>query len=338
MNRADLPRRSRAAIRSAAKNESARTILIAFVANVVDAVAKLVVGLLAGSAALLAEAVHSFADSVNEVLLGTALRRSQVPGDIQHPLGHGRERFLWAFIAAISSFLIGGLVSVVLAIRELRNVGDPEHGIAAWLVLGVSFMANGASWRQSMRQAQREAREHGKTTWHYLSRTSDPTLRAVVVEDTVALVGLGLAAVGLLLSDLVGNSTPDGIAALIIGVLLAVTAIGLARPLADYLVGRSLPVEQLQQLRAIVAASSAVEQVLTVRAVYTGPEEVVVVARIHPAPNLAIDQLTMAMDDLDTAMRATLPEVADVYIDVTSYNLETLPIENFPPLEPQRER
>jgi cation diffusion facilitator family transporter len=328
MNRADLPRRSRAALRSAARNESARTILIAFLANIVDATAKLIVGLLSGSAALLAAAAQAVADSVNEVLLGTALRRSRVPADMRHPLGHGRERFLWSFIAAISSFLIGGLVSIGLAIRELRDVGPPGHGIAAWLVLGVSFVANGASWRQSLRQAQREAREHGKTTWHYIRRTSDPTLRAVVVEDSVALLGLALAAAGLLLSDLVGDSTPDGLAALAIGLLLAFTAIGLARPLAEYLVGFSLPVEQVQQLRAILTATSAVEQVLTVRAVYTGPEEVIVTARVHPTPNLTIDQLSKAMDEVDLEMRAALSEVADVYIDVTTHRLETLPAES----------
>src|SRR4051794_35107909 len=113
-----MTRHSRAVLQSTAEGESARTILVALVANIVIAVAKLVAGLISGSAALLGEAGHSFADSVNEVMLGYSLRRGRLPADATHPLGHGRERFLWAFLAAIASFLIGGCLSVALAIRE----------------------------------------------------------------------------------------------------------------------------------------------------------------------------------------------------------------------------
>jgi len=318
-------RRSIAALRSAARGESLRTVHIALVANVVIAVAKLVVGLLAGSAALLAEAGHSFADSLNEVLLGISLSRARVPADLVHPLGHGRERFLWAFMAAIASFLVGGCLSVGLAIRELSIGGSTQYTLAAWVVLAIALVADGASWLQGLGQARREAREHGQTIWRYLLSASDPALRAVVVEDSAALVGLALAAAGLLLSELVGTNTPDALASLCIGILLALTAFGLARPLADYLVGRSLPAEQLDQLDAILAAAPAIEEVLMLRAVYTGPEEVIVAAKVHPVSSLTIEQLARAMDELDLAMRSALPEVADVYLDVTNYRSDTLP-------------
>ena len=115
---------------------------------------------------------------------------------------------------------------------------------------------------------------------------------------------------------------PDSLASLLIGLLLAVTAFGLARPFADFLVGRSLPPQLLDKLHAIVREDAAIEQVLSLRAVYTGPEEVVVIAKVHPVESLNIEQLTRAMDDLDHRIRAALPLVADVFIDVTSYRVE----------------
>ena len=123
------PRRSSAALRSAAQSETTRTILTALAVNLLVAAAKLVAGLLSGSAALLAEAGHSLADSLNEVLLGISVRRGGVPADVVHPLGHGRERFLWAFMAAMASFLIGGCVSIGLAIA---NEGEPFGAIESW--------------------------------------------------------------------------------------------------------------------------------------------------------------------------------------------------------------
>ena len=133
------PRRSSAALRSAAQSETTRTILTALAVNLLVAAAKLVAGLLSGSAALLAEAGHSLADSLNEVLLGISVRRGGVPADVVHPLGHGRERFLWAFMAAMASFLIGGCVSIGLAIRELVEGGSTGSLLPAWVVLVVGY-------------------------------------------------------------------------------------------------------------------------------------------------------------------------------------------------------
>jgi cation diffusion facilitator family transporter len=318
-------RRSRAALKSAAKSDSARTIFIALAANLIIAIAKLIAGLMSGSTAMLAEAAHSAADSINEVLLGISLRRARRPADTTHPLGHGRERFLWAFIAAIASFLIGGCVSIALAIRELEHPGSRKGVLAAWIVLAISFAADGVSLLQSVQQARREAKERGRSVWNHLVRSSDPIVRAVVVEDSAALIGVLLAAGGLLVSEIAGSSVPDAVASLLIGVLLALTAVGLARPLADFLVGRSLPDEQLAKLHAILDGAPAIDEVLSLQAVYSGPEEVIVGAKVHPSSKLTIEQLTRAMDDLDAAIREALPVVADVFLDVTRYRSDTLP-------------
>jgi len=322
-----LTRHSRAVLQSAAGGESARTILVALVANIVIAVAKLVAGVISGSAALLGEAIHSFADSVNEVLLGYSLRRGRIPADAIHPLGHGREQFLWAFMAAIASFLIGGCLSIGLAIREFAAGGTTGDTRLAWIVLAIAFIADGLSWLQGMRQARRLARAWDTTTWRYLLSTSDPALRAVVIEDSVALLGLGIAAGGLALSQFTGSETPDAVAALLIGMLLAITAFGLGRLLADFLVGRTIPQPLLERLHNILATSSAIKEVLLVRAVYIGSEEVIVTAKVHPAPDLTADQLAHAMDQVDAAMRAAVPLVADVYLDITAYSMDSLPLD-----------
>src|ERR1700730_15228742 len=231
---------STAALRSAAASERTRIIVVALAANLVVAFAKLAAGMLTGSAALLAEAGHSFADSLNEVLLGVSLRRGNVPADAAHPLGHGRERFLWAFMAAIASFLIVGCLSIALGVQKLLVGGSESNLLVAWLVLGVASIADGVSLLQSLRSARREADGTHRSLWRRVLHSSDPTLRAIIVEDVAALVGLGLAAIGLAASALLGDSRWDAVASILIGLLLATTAFGLAWPLSDYLVGRSV--------------------------------------------------------------------------------------------------
>ena len=311
-------RRSATALRREAEGESLRTIVIAFLANIVIAIAKLSAGLASGSSGMLAEAAHSAADSANEVFLAVGLHRARQPADAEHPFGHGRERFLWAFMAAIASFLIGGCLSIAIAVKELELRHPVSAGLAAWIVLAIALVADGTSWLQSLRQARRQARDYGINVWRYLFRASDPVVRAVFVEDSAALIGLGLAAGGLLLTRILHSSVPDAIASLSIGLLLAVTAFGLARPFADFLVGRSIPPAQLERLHAIFKEDAAIEDVLSLQAVYAGPEEVIVAAKVHPSSRMNIEQLSRAMDDLDHRIRRALPFVADVFIDVTA--------------------
>lgn len=310
--------RSRAALDALEDGESTRTLVIALVANLVIAIAKLAAGFISHSTAMLAEAAHSFADTFNEVLLAVAMHRAKKPPDEVHPLGHGREQFLWALIAAIATFIVGGCFSVAMAIEQLRHGGKAGPPLAAWIVLAISFAADGASWIQGVRQARREAREAKRPFWSYLRHSSDPVVRAVVLEDSAALVGLLLAAGGLLITTITGNETADAIASLLIGILLGITAFAVARPLADFLVGRSLSADYVETLRRVLLASPAVEQVVTLQAVYIGPREVVVAAKIRPRTDVDAVSLTRAIDDLDAALREASSFVADVYLDITS--------------------
>jgi cation diffusion facilitator family transporter len=315
-------RRSAVALRRAAQGEGVRTVIIALSSNIIIAIAKLIGGLVSGSTGLLAEAAHSAADSVNEIFLAIGLHRDRQPPDASHPDGHGRERFLWAFMAAIASFLIGGCLSVAMAVAGLKTRHPVPGGRTAWIILAVSFAADGASWLQAMRQARRQAKEYKLTVWRYIFRASDPVVRAVVFEDSAALIGLCVAAAGLLLSKIFASSVPDSLASLVIGLLLSATALGLARPFADFLIGQSLPAPQFEKLHAIVKDDPAIEQILSLRALYSGPEEVLVMAKVHPSAHMNIEQLARGMDELDRKIRVALPFVADVFIDVTATRSE----------------
>jgi cation diffusion facilitator family transporter len=312
------PRRSRAALGAGHRRGNQRSIVIALLANVVIAVAKLAAGLITGSSALLAEAAHSTADSVNEILLGLSLRRARRPADVRHPFGYGGTRFLWAFLAAIFSFLVGGCISIGLAVNQLVSGTAVDQFLVAWIVLAVAFVSDGTALLVSLRTTRREAALWGQSTASFLRQTSDPTLRALVVEDTAALVGLALAGGGLFLHQVVGWTSADAIASLLIGLLLAATAVGLARPLAELLIGQSIPPARLEAAFRTVAASPSVEAVLSIYAVHVAPQEVIVAAKVHPRPGQTAEQLARGMDDLDRALREGLPEVADVFIDVTS--------------------
>lgn len=318
-SRAYGPRHSAAALRSGRAGGTRTSILVAFIANVVVAAAKLAAGLITGSSALLAEAAHSSADTVNELLLALSLRHARRPPDAEHPFGHARVRFLWAFLAAISSFLVGGCLSIGLAVRELGQGGEVGSFLVAWVVLAVSAAADAGSLVQGLRQARREAALWDRPTLAFLRHTSEPTLRAIVVEDSAALAGVAIAAGGLLIHELGGPTASDGVASLMIGLLLAATAVGLATPLADLLIGRSIAPARLAKARAIIAAASGIDEVLDVYAVSTGPQEAILTAKVHPASGRSAEQLARLLDELDQRLRSELPEIGEVFIDLTAH-------------------
>jgi cation diffusion facilitator family transporter len=312
-------RHSVASLGARRSHGSSRSLIVAFAANLFVAAAKLAAGLMTGSAALLAEAAHSLADSTNEVMLAVSFRRARRPADAEHPFGYGGLRFLWAFVAAISSFLIGGCLSVGLAVNDLLHGNVIDEFLVAWIVLGIAALADGTALVQTMRQARREAALWDLPTIRYLRHTSDPTLRALAVEDTAALIGLGLAAAGLLVHELGGPASSDAIASLLIGLLLGLTAIGLARPLADLLIGRSILPARLELARRTLAESPAVDEIRQLYAVHVAPQEVLLAAKVHPVADMDADELAEAMDEIDSRLRAELPEIGEVFIDVTAH-------------------
>ena len=209
------------------EGESLRTVIIALVANAGIAAAKFVAALLTRSSAMLAEAIHATADTGNQVLLLLANRLARRPADESHPLGHGREAYFWALVAALGMFLTGALLAVRQGIMELFHPVRVSSPLAAYVVLGISFCLDGVSLMRAYRQLKKEATRLDLEFLEHFDRSSDPVGRAVFAEDAVAMVGNLIAFAGIVLDQVSGSAIPDAAAALIIGLCLAVVALDL---------------------------------------------------------------------------------------------------------------
>jgi cation diffusion facilitator family transporter len=216
---------------------SARTVWVAFGANLLVGLAKSAAAVVTGSASLLAEAAHSWADTGNQVLLIVANRRSRRPPDRAHPLGHGREAYVWSLLAALGLFVAGAAVSVTHGIQTLITPEPATDFVVGYVVLAVSFVLEGISFLQSVRQARPAAELMGRDVLEEVLATSDPTLRAVFAEDGAALAGLVIATVGLAAHQATGSATPDAVGSILIGLLLAVVAVVLINRNRQFLVG-----------------------------------------------------------------------------------------------------
>src|SRR3984885_1421834 len=219
-------------------SESVTTVLVAFGVNVGVAAAKSAAALVTGSASLVAEAAHSWADAGNEIFLLIANRRSRRPPDLAHPFGHGREAYVWSLFAAIGLLVAGAAVSVTYGVLELIPPERAAHFAVGYAVLAVSFVLEAISFRQSVRQARPEAESLQRDLIEHVLATSDPTLRAVFAEDSAALIGLLIAAVSLAAHQLTGSPIPDAAGSILVGVLLAVVALVLINRNRRFLVGQ----------------------------------------------------------------------------------------------------
>src|SRR3954451_19308452 len=209
------------------KESSFTTVLVAGGANLAIAVAKIVAGVLTGSSAMLAEGAHSVADTVNQAFLLTALARSNKPADARHPFGYGQERYFWSLLAAVGIFVLGAGFSVYEGIHSLINPEPVEAALVAYGVLLFSFVFEGTSWLKALLQLRREAGERSVGLFRHVVTSPDPTAKTVAFEDTAALIGILLAAGGISLHLLTGSAAWDGIASILIGLLLVVVAVSL---------------------------------------------------------------------------------------------------------------
>jgi cation diffusion facilitator family transporter len=224
-------------LRGPATSESLITVLVAFGANLLIATAKSAAAALTGSASLTAEAAHSWADCGNEIFLLIANRRARRPPDRAHPFGHGREAYVWSLFAALGVFVAGGAVSVTRGIQELIHPEPAGRYLIGYGVLAVSFVLEGISFLQSVRQARSEAKPMQRDLIEHVMVTSDPTLRAVFAEDSAALAGLVIAAAALAAHQLTGSAVPDATGSILVGLLLGAVAVVLINRNLQFLVG-----------------------------------------------------------------------------------------------------
>ena len=290
--------------------------LVALGANAAIGVLKLVAGLVTGSAAMLAEAAHSAADTATEGLLLTALRRSEREADRRHPFGYGKERFFWALIAAVSIFVSGGVFAVYEGVHTI--VGEAAEQTLAWVaygVLAVSFALEGISWAQAVRQVRAESRAHHQTVREFLRTTDDPTVKTVFFEDSAALAGLVLALAGVGLHQLTGSVLWDGIASLLIGLLLTGVAYVLGSANKGLLIGRQADPRLVYAVRDRLAERPEVEQVVDLLTMQLGTDRVLVCARLDFDDALSAADLERACVAIDADLRAEFADLDEIFLE-----------------------
>ncbi|GGS80329.1 cation diffusion facilitator transporter [Streptomyces tanashiensis] len=291
--------------------------IVAAVANLGIAAAKVVAGIVSGSSAMLSEAAHSVADTVTEAMLLTALKRSEKPADEDHPVGYAGERYVWALLAAVATFVGGAVFSVYDGIHTLTHgeeVGDPT---ISYIVLGIAFVLEGFSLRTGIKQVRAEAERMKAPFARYLRLTADTTVKAVVMEDSAALAGLMLAAGGLLGVQITGSDVWDGVASILIGLLLVYVAWVLGRSNAELLIGRPAPRRMRGGIREELLSVPHIIDVLDLITLIQGPGEILVAAKIDFRDVSSAEQVEWACEDAESQLRERFPAIRRVYLDPT---------------------
>jgi cation diffusion facilitator family transporter len=261
--------------------ESLLTVLVALAANGLLAAAKSVAAVLTGSAAMVAEAAHSWADTGNEVFLLVAERTGRRPRDEVHPRGYGRATYIWSLVAAFGLFSAGAVVSIWHGVTALlHDESGPESYTVNYVVLAIAFVLEGTSFLQASRQVGGAARRWGMHPLRYVSRTSNPTLRAVFFEDSAALLGILLAGAGIALHQATGEAAYDALGSIAVGVLLAVVAVFLMRRNMEYLLGEGLSPELRARVLARLLEHPEIDRITYLHVEYVGPQRLFVVAAV----------------------------------------------------------
>ncbi|KQO63195.1 cation diffusion facilitator family transporter [Curtobacterium sp. Leaf261] len=281
------------------------TVVIAFGANLLVAVAKTIASLLTGSASMVAEAAHSWADTGNEIFLLIAERRGGRKRDAAHPLGYGRETYIWSMFAAFGLFTAGAIVSIYHGISELGSNEPPRDLLIGYIVLAVSAVLEGTSFLQAYRQAHGAATKRRVPVLRHVLQSSNPTLRAVFAEDAAALVGLFLAFLGLFLHQITGSAIWDALGSIAVGVLLGVVAIILIDRNRRFLLGESTSPELEDAVLVEILGKPEVSRVTYLHLEFVGPSRVYLVAAIDMAGNDVEDALAVRLRRVEEQLEAS---------------------------------
>ncbi|MGW7248962.1 cation diffusion facilitator family transporter [Streptomyces decoyicus] len=299
--------------------ETRKTVWVALGANLGIAVAKAVGGAIAGSPALLSEAAHSVADSLNEVFLLASLRRSERPADPLHPFGYGKERFFWSLLAAVGIFVTGGCFSFLQGIEAFRSEESESLGgyVVGLVVLVVALLAEGTSLLRALSQVRAQAKTHHRSTLHEIKVNDDPTLRTVLAEDSTACLGVLLAILGMALHMATGNGVYEAWASLLIGALLVYVAYILGKSARAQLIGEAAAPEMQQEIRDFLDGRPEVDAVTAAMTMRLGPDSVMLAARVDLVAGLDSEEVEEALVRTKQELRERWPELDQLFLDVT---------------------
>jgi cation diffusion facilitator family transporter len=298
---------------------SRKTVLIALAANAAIAVCKGIAGALSGSAGMLAETAHSLADTGNQVFLLVSISLSGRKPRKDRPFGHGQERFLWTFVAAVGMFLAGAVFAIGFGIYELLK-GEGEQGEfgIAYAVLAISFAAEGTSWLRAFRQTRREAREADRPFFTYVRESRDPNVKMVLFEDTAALVGIVLATLGIALNQITGALVFDPAASVLIGLLLVSVAVWMGRDAKHLLVGSAAQPREREAIEQTIEGFDEVDAVEELLTMVLGPNALLVAARVNLRDEVPAGRVEQVSTAIDRRLRETVPDVTEVFLDPTA--------------------
>ena len=299
------------------QDESRRTVLIALAANAAIMVAKAIGGVVSGSSALLAEAAHSVADTANQVFLLTSLSRSTKAADDEHPFGYGQERFLWAFVAAIGIFVAGAGFSAYQGLEAIIKGEEESSFPIAYAILVFAFFAEGFSLIRAFRQTRGEAEAKRKTVRNYLRASRDPTTKTVVFEDSAAVTGNLVAIAGVAGHQITGSPAYEGVAALVVAVLLVLAAFTLARDARSLLVGQAAAPEERKQILEVLNGREEVDEVLQLLTMALAPNRLLVAVRLDFEAGIDSERMEDVSTEIDRELRERVPAVAEVFLDAT---------------------
>jgi cation diffusion facilitator family transporter len=295
-----------------AESNNKFVLLAALGANLGIAVAKFVAAAFTGSSAMLTEGFHSVVDSLNQILLLYGERASNKPADEIHPLGYGREIYFWSFVVAILIFATGAGLSIYEGILHIITPSPIEDATIAYVVLGISFVLEGASWLTAMREFRTTQGDLG--WWKAVRRSKDPASFIVLFEDSAAMFGLVVAAIGIFLTHYTGNPVWDGTASIVIGVALAIVAFMLARESKGLLIGERADPRLVNAIRAAFAVQPEVTAVQEIITIHIAPRKVFVAASVDFVDAVQVGDIEILIANTEAALRAAHPQIASVYI------------------------
>jgi cation diffusion facilitator family transporter len=297
-----------------------KAIIAAFLANLGIAVAKLVGFVVTGAASMLAESIHSLADSGNQGLLLLGSRRAKRAADREHPFGYGTERYFWAFVVALVLFTLGSLFSLYEGIEKLSHPHELESISVAVGILGVAILLEGYSFRTAIVEANKVRDK--RSWWQFIRHSKSPELPVVLLEDAGALLGLVLALLGVLIAQLTHEPRWDAVGSISIGVLLGVIAIVLAVEMKSLLIGEGASPTDEDAIATAIVATPQVTRLIHMKTMHLGPDELLVAAKLALSPALSLTEVATAIDAAEANVRAAVPAARLIYLEPDLYRPE----------------
>ena len=302
---------------------SKRSIYAAMAANVAIGIAKFIGAGISGSSAMLSEGIHSVVDSVNEILLLYGLQQGEKEPDEEHPLGYSAEIYFWSLVVAVLIFAMGGGISIYEGVDVFLNPVEPSSNeLLTYSILGAAALFEGAALYVSIREFNKSRTQNDISFLQALRRSKDPSSFVVIFEDTAALLGLAVAASGVFLSHLTGQVFYDGLASILVGVILTVVAIILVTETKGLLLGESAFPEVRESIKSIVVSDEAVTTMEAPITLHLGPKDILLALNIEFKDDLSSDQIEVAIRRIESKIRDDHSEIRRIFIEAQSITVE----------------